>query len=134
MSAKHVSRPAKQTATSQPSSSRGFDKELAGLEALGEALKAGSGPDADQVEHLRRALAHRNNFIVAKPQSSLRMRSLLICWSVYLPTTASPIRPRLIRSAGPRTRSRRHWLNWDTEPKTLPARHHQLEPGVGRGV
>jgi hypothetical protein len=48
------------------SSSRGFDKELAELEALSEALKAGAGPNSAQVEHLRKALTHRNNFLVAK--------------------------------------------------------------------
>jgi HEAT repeat protein len=45
---------------------RGFDKELAELEALSEALKATSAPDAAQIDYLRRALAHRNNFLVAK--------------------------------------------------------------------
>jgi hypothetical protein len=61
MSAKRNSKPAQQS-----SSARGFDKELAELEALNEALKAGAGPDAAQVERLRKALGHRNNFIVAK--------------------------------------------------------------------
>jgi hypothetical protein len=55
---------------SSASFSRGFDKELAELEALSEAMKSGSGlgsgPDAAQVEYLRKSLAHRNNFIVAK--------------------------------------------------------------------
>jgi hypothetical protein len=36
------------------------------LEALSEALKASAGPDAAQVEQLRKALGHRNNFIAAK--------------------------------------------------------------------
>ena len=36
------------------------------MEALSEALKASAGPDAAQVEQLRKALGHRNNFIVAK--------------------------------------------------------------------
>ena len=36
------------------------------MEALSETLKAGAGPDAAQVEQLRKALGHRNNFIVAK--------------------------------------------------------------------
>src|ERR1035441_10403738 len=47
-------------------SPRGFDKELAELEALGAALKAGPAPDAAQTEQLRMALAHRNNFLVSK--------------------------------------------------------------------
>jgi hypothetical protein len=48
------------------STSRGFDKELAEIEALGEALKPEASPNADQVEYLRQTLAHRNNFIVSK--------------------------------------------------------------------
>ena len=56
MSPKQPSKPAQ----------RGFDKELAELEALGEMLKAGPAPDAGQIERLRRALAHRNNFLVGK--------------------------------------------------------------------
>jgi hypothetical protein len=45
---------------------RGFDKELAELEALSVAMKAGPAPDAAQIDHLRRALTHRNNFLVSK--------------------------------------------------------------------
>ena len=56
MSAKQASKPAP----------RGFDKELAEMEALHEALKAGPAPDAAQVAQLRKALSHRNNFLVAK--------------------------------------------------------------------
>jgi hypothetical protein len=66
MKAKQVSRSAKQTSKSQGSASRGFDRELAELEALNEALKTAPAPDAAQVEQIRRALAHRNNFLVAK--------------------------------------------------------------------
>jgi hypothetical protein len=51
--------------TSKPAQ-RGFDKELAELEALSEALKAGVAPDAAVAGQLRKALAHRNNFLVAK--------------------------------------------------------------------
>ncbi len=54
---------AKQTTKPSP---RGFDKELAELEALHEALKSGPAPDAAQVAQLRKALAHRNNFLVSK--------------------------------------------------------------------
>jgi hypothetical protein len=45
---------------------RGFDKELAELDALAERLKAGAALEAAQVEYLRRALGNRNNFLVAK--------------------------------------------------------------------
>ena len=53
-------------ASSSASTSRAFDKELAELEALGEAMKVGASLDAAAVEHLRKALAHRNNFLVGK--------------------------------------------------------------------
>jgi HEAT repeat protein len=56
MSAKQTTRP----------SSHGFDKELAELEVLSAALKTGPMPDAAQTEQLRKALAHRNNFLVSK--------------------------------------------------------------------
>jgi hypothetical protein len=46
--------------------SRGFDRELAELEALSESLKAGATPDAAVVDQLRKALGQRNNFLVAK--------------------------------------------------------------------
>jgi hypothetical protein len=45
---------------------QGFDKELAELDALSEALKSNAAPDAAQVEQLRKALAYRNNFLATK--------------------------------------------------------------------
>jgi hypothetical protein len=56
MSAKQITKPAP----------RGFDKELAEMEALSETLKAVPAPDAAQVAQLCKALAHRNNFLVSK--------------------------------------------------------------------
>ena len=56
----------KSSSTKSASTSRGFDKELAEIEALSEALKSGARPSADQVEYLRKTLAHHNNFIVSK--------------------------------------------------------------------
>jgi hypothetical protein len=53
----------KQTGKPAP---RGFDKELAELEALIASFRSGVALDADATEYLRKALAHRNNFIVAK--------------------------------------------------------------------
>jgi hypothetical protein len=53
-------------APSSASASRGFDKELAELEALGGSVKAGAVLDAAAIEHLRKSLAHRNNFLVSK--------------------------------------------------------------------
>jgi hypothetical protein len=53
-------------ASSTASTSRGFDKELAELEALNEVIRSGVRPEAAQVESLRKFLAHRNNFLVGK--------------------------------------------------------------------
>src|SRR5271165_2909826 len=53
-------------ASSSASTSRGFDKELAELEALAESLRAVPTPDPAQIAHLRKSLTHRNNFLVAK--------------------------------------------------------------------
>ncbi len=61
MSPKRASRSAQYV-----TSSRGFDKELAELEALSQAFKTGGAPNPAQVEQLRKALTHRNNFLVAK--------------------------------------------------------------------
>jgi hypothetical protein len=52
--------------SSSASLSRGFDKELAELEALAESLRANPAVDAATVKRLRRALAHRSNFLVGK--------------------------------------------------------------------
>jgi hypothetical protein len=54
------------TAKQSKPAPRGFDKELAELEALGAALKSAPAPDAAQIAQLRKALAHCNNFLVAK--------------------------------------------------------------------
>ena len=54
---------AKQTTKPTP---RGFDKELAELEALHGALKSSPAPDVAQVAQIRKALTHRNNFLVSK--------------------------------------------------------------------
>jgi HEAT repeat protein len=64
--AKQAFRTHRQASPSQPPPSRGFDKELAELEALSELMKAGASLSADQVEYLRKTLTHRNNFLVSK--------------------------------------------------------------------
>ncbi|MGD0859914.1 MAG: HEAT repeat domain-containing protein [Terracidiphilus sp.] len=61
-----MSRKPSSRASSSASTSRGFDKELAELEALNEVIKSGAKADAAQVEYLRKFLGHRNNFIVSK--------------------------------------------------------------------
>jgi HEAT repeat protein len=53
-------------APSPASTSRGFDEELGRLEALAVALRDTNAPTPDQITYLRKALAHRNNFLVSK--------------------------------------------------------------------
>lgn len=66
MSAKKVSRPARQNPVSDAASAHGFERELAELDALRDALLSGAAADAAVIEQLRRALAVRNNFLVSK--------------------------------------------------------------------
>jgi hypothetical protein len=61
MSAKHAAKSNKPA-----TSSRGFDNELAELEALKSAVLSAAGPDETAIEHLRKTFAHRNNFLVSK--------------------------------------------------------------------
>ena len=56
MSAKQSSKPAP----------RGFDKDLAELEALVTSFRGGIALDENAVKYLRKALTHRNNFLVSK--------------------------------------------------------------------
>ena len=61
MTSKSKNRAAQPTA-----SSRGFDNELATLEALAVELRAAHAANTEQVEFLRKVLAHRNNYLVSK--------------------------------------------------------------------
>jgi hypothetical protein len=54
---------AKQSSKPTP---RGFDKDLAEMEALNESIRAGIALDENGTKYLRKALAHRNNFLVSK--------------------------------------------------------------------
>src|ERR1017187_5940124 len=45
---------------------RGFDKELAELEALAETLRSAPTPTPDQIAHLRSSLTQHNNYLVSK--------------------------------------------------------------------
>jgi HEAT repeat protein len=64
-------------ATSSASPSRGFDKELAALESLAEALRAAPIPTAAQIDHLRKTMVHRNNFLVSKAAKLVAAAALL---------------------------------------------------------
>lgn len=61
MSAKSSSRSPKSATDSRSSPSRGFETELAAIDALKSAPI-----DAAAIDHLRKSLAHRNNFVVSK--------------------------------------------------------------------
>jgi hypothetical protein len=54
---------AKQSTKPSP---RGFDRELAELEELIASFRSGIALDESSTQHLRMALAHRNNFLVSK--------------------------------------------------------------------
>ena len=66
MSAKRTSR-----SKSRGSSSRGFDREVAELEALKDAIL-----DPEAVQKLRKALNHRNNFVVSKAAKLIEANEL----------------------------------------------------------
>jgi len=50
----------------KPAPTRGFDKDLAEIEALSESLKSGAAPTEASVAYLRKSLGHTNNFLVSK--------------------------------------------------------------------
>jgi len=56
----------KSRASSPAVPSRGFDKDLAELEAFAETLRLQPVPDAAQVAYLRKILTHKSNFLVSK--------------------------------------------------------------------
>lgn len=66
MAAKQASRSPKEAGKSNAPSSRGFDKDLAELEAFAESFRLQPVPDAAQVAYLRKTLTHKSNFIVSK--------------------------------------------------------------------
>ena len=66
MAAKQVSRSPKEAGKSAAPPSRGFDKDLAELEAFAESLRLQPAPDAAQVAFLRKILTHKSNFLVSK--------------------------------------------------------------------
>lgn len=66
MAPKQVSRSAKEAGKPTASPSRGFDKDLAELEAFAESFRLQPVPDAAQVAYLRKTLTHKSNFLVSK--------------------------------------------------------------------
>jgi HEAT repeat protein len=66
MASKQASRSAKEAGKSSAPPSRGFDKDLAELEAFAESFRLQPTPDVGQVAFLRKALTHKSNFLVSK--------------------------------------------------------------------
>jgi HEAT repeat protein len=131
-----MSRKPSSRASPSATSSRGFDKELAEIEALSESLKAGAPLDASTTEHLRKSLTHRNNFIVAKA-AKLVAESLI---AALLPDALAAYDRFFIDAE---TADPQCWAK-NALVKTLVAlehrqkdaylrglRHHQLEPTWG---
>jgi hypothetical protein len=50
----------------KPAPTRGFDKDLAEIEASSESIKAGAAPTEATIAYLRKSLGHTNNFLVSK--------------------------------------------------------------------
>ena len=123
-------------ASSSASTSRGFDKELAELEALGEAVKAGAGLDAAAIEHLRKALAHRNNFIVSKAaklvadnELAALLPEVLAAYGRFFIDAAKTDPKCWAKEALAKTLVKLEHRSKDTY--LLGMRHHQPEPVMG---
>jgi len=136
MTAKPASRSAKQTASSQASSSRGFDKELTELEALTEALKEGTQPNPDQVAYLRSALGHRNNFLVAKAAKLVAgaelialLPDVLTAYDRFFDDAIKTDPKCWAKEALAKTLVKLEYRQRDAYLRGM--RHHQLEPVMG---
>ncbi len=60
------SHPSKSKRPKGATSAHNFDAELAELEFLSVSLREGKAIGEDEIQHIRRVLAHRNNFLVSK--------------------------------------------------------------------
>ena len=121
--------------TSSPAPSRGFDKELAELESLSEAFKSGSAPTTPQIEHLRKILAHRNNFLVSKAAKLVAEAEL----TALLPDVLSAYDrffidpPKPTPNAGPRKPRQGAGQARPSQQGRLPARHAPSPDGSQLG-
>lgn len=61
-----LSHPSRSKRPKGTTSSHNFDAELAELEFFSASLREGKAIGEDEIQHIRRVLAHRNNFLVSK--------------------------------------------------------------------
>jgi hypothetical protein len=131
MSAKPISRSERSV-----TSSRGFDKELAELEALSEALKASGAPNPAQVEQLRKVLTHRNNFLVSKAAKLVAdtelfalLPDVLAAFDRFFIDAAKSDPQCWAKNALAKTLVKLEHRAKDAYLRGM--RHHQLEPAMG---
>ena len=136
MSAKRASIRRRKWGVRRQSSLRGFESELAELDALGEGLTAGAALDAAVVEQLRKALAHRNNFWWRRRRSWRQRRRLhhccRMCWrrsSRFFVDAAKSDPQCWAKNALAKALVKLEHRGKDAYLRGM--RHHQMEPGWG---
>jgi len=139
-----VSGKATSQGSSKPAPQRGFDAELAALEALGEAMKAGgalgaAGLDADSVGQLCRALNHRNNYLVSKAaklvaeaEAVALLPDVLRAYERFFHDAAKTDPKCWAKEALAKALVKFEYLGKDEYLRGL--RHHQMEPSFGPPV
>jgi len=139
MAAKQATRSTNQAGKSNAPSSRGFDKDLADLEAFAETLRLQPVPDADQVAYLRKTLSHRNNFIVSKAAKLVTdtelvalLPDVLIAYDRFFADAAKTDPQCWAKDALSKAMVK---LGHRTVAEYLRGmRHHQMEPSFGPPV
>ena len=132
-------KPKPKTSAAAATTSHGFDRELAELEALNEGWKAGTALGAAQVEHLRRTLAHRNNFLVSKAaklvaeaEVAALLADVLAAYDRFF-TDAAKTDPKCwAKEALAKALARLEYRSKDAYLRGL--RHHQMEASWGPPV
>jgi len=123
-------------AASPASASRGFDKELAELEGLTEALRGSSAVDAAQVEFLRKTLGNRNNFLVSKAarivadyELNALLPEILAAYGRFFEDAAKTDPKCWAKDALAKAMVKLEFQ--ESAPYVRGMRHHQLEPTWG---
>lgn len=109
------------------------------MEALSESLRAGSGPDASQTEELRKALGHRNNFIVSKAAKLVAdaelvalLPDVLAAFDRFFVDAAKTDPKCWAKEALAKALVKLGHRSKDTYLRGM--RHHQMEPSFGAPV
>jgi len=131
-------KPSSRVASSTPTS-RGFDNELAALEALAEELRAAGVANTEQVESLRKTLSHRNNFLVSKAarlagdlELTQLLPDILIAYDRFF-TDAVKTDPKCwAKEALAKALVKLGHRSKDTYLRGM--RHHQMEPSWGPDI